>query len=76
MFPLLGHGDHRVYQTCRSAVIGPLGGDAIEMSGSMLFARSLQGIDIVVSGLGRGVHGVAIQGMGGNQKGGDRGGEN
>jgi len=46
------------------------------MSGGMLSARSLQGIDIVVSGLGKGVHGVAVQGMGGNQKGGDRGGEN
>jgi len=46
------------------------------MSGSMLSARSLQGINIVVSVLGRGVHGVAVQGMGGNQKGGDRGGEN
>jgi len=46
------------------------------MSGGMLSARSLQGIDIVVSGLGRRVHDVAIQGMGGNQKGGDGGGEN
>jgi len=46
------------------------------MSDGMLFARSLQGIDIVVSGLGRGVHGVVVQGMGGNQKGGDEGGEN
>jgi hypothetical protein len=35
----------------------------------MLSARSLQGINIVVSGLGRGFHGVAVQGMGGNQKG-------
>jgi hypothetical protein len=42
----------------------------------MLSARNLQGIDIVVSGLGRGVHGVAVQGMGGNQKGEDGGGEN
>jgi len=46
------------------------------MSGGMLSARSLQGIDIVVSGLGRGVHGMVVQGMGGNQKGGDGGGEN
>jgi hypothetical protein len=46
------------------------------MSGDMMSARSLQGIEIVVSGLGRGVHGVAVQGMGGNQKGGDEGGEN
>jgi len=46
------------------------------MSGGMLSARSLQGINIVVSGLGRGFHGVAVQGMGGNQKGGDGGGEN
>ncbi len=57
-------------------MIGPLGGDAIEMSGGMLFARSFQGINIVVNGLGRGVHGVVVQGMGGNQKGGDEGGEN
>jgi hypothetical protein len=34
----------------------------------MLSARSLQGINIVVSGLGRGVHGVAVQGMGGIRK--------
>ncbi|OAE23004.1 hypothetical protein AXG93_1231s1170 [Marchantia polymorpha subsp. ruderalis] len=33
---------------------GLLGGVATEMSGNMLYARSLQGIDIVVSGLGRG----------------------
>jgi hypothetical protein len=46
------------------------------MSGGMLSARNLQGIDIIVSGLGRGVHGVAVQGMGGNQKGGNGGGEN
>jgi hypothetical protein len=38
------------------------------MSGSMLFACSLQSIDIIVSGLGRGVHGVAVQGMGGIRK--------
>jgi hypothetical protein len=38
------------------------------MSGGMLSAHSLQGIDIVVSGLGRGVHGVAVQGMGGIRK--------
>jgi hypothetical protein len=42
----------------------------------MLSARNLQGIDIVLNGLRRGVHGVAVQGMGGNQKGGDGGGEN
>jgi len=46
------------------------------MNGGMLSARSLQGINIIVSGLGRGVHGVAVQGMGGNQKGEDEGGEN
>jgi hypothetical protein len=46
------------------------------MSGGMLSARNLQGIDIVISGLGRGVHGMAVQGMGGNQKGGDENGEN
>jgi hypothetical protein len=46
------------------------------MNGSMLSTRSLQGIDIVVSGIGKWVHGVAVQGMGGNQKGGDGGGEN
>jgi hypothetical protein len=46
------------------------------MNGDMMSACSLQGIDIVVSGLGRGVHGVAIQGMRGNQKGRDGGGEN
>ncbi len=34
----------------------------------MLSARSLQGIDIVVSGLGKRVHGVAVQGMGGIRK--------
>jgi len=38
------------------------------MSGGMLSAHSLQGIDIVVSGLGRGVHGVVVQGMGGIKK--------
>jgi hypothetical protein len=38
------------------------------MSGGMLSARSLQGIDIVVCGLRRGVHGVAVQGMGGIRK--------
>jgi hypothetical protein len=38
------------------------------MSDSMLSARNLQGIDIVVSGLGRGVHGVTVQGMGGIRK--------
>ncbi len=34
----------------------------------MLSARSLQSIDIIVSGLERGVHGVAVQGMGGIRK--------
>ncbi len=34
----------------------------------MLSARSLQGIDIIVSGLESGVHGVTIQGMGGIRK--------
>jgi hypothetical protein len=46
------------------------------MSGGMMSARNLQGIDIIVSDFERGVHGVAIQGMGGNHKGGDGGGEN
>jgi hypothetical protein len=48
----------------------------MEMSGGMMSTRSLQGINIVVSGLGRGVHGMAVQGMGGNQKGEDGDGEN
>jgi hypothetical protein len=38
------------------------------MSGDMLSAHSLQGINIIVSGIGRGVHGVAVQGMGGIRK--------